>query len=979
MMQKLHRPILTLHPERIDIDSAWIGHLPFALWIIDAVRPRRLVELGTHGGVSYCTFCQAIKHLQLPTEAYAVDTWEGDDHTGDYSNATWVELKAYHDERYSSFSELVRTTFDSAAEKFAPGSIDLLHIDGLHTYDAVSHDFATWLPKLSDSAVVLFHDTNVYERDFGVQQFWREVSAEYPSFSFLHGHGLGVLAVGGNQSKALQWLTSLADGQVQTVRDTFSTMALPLHAQASLQAEVAGLRVDVQRIDKERHAAVVQMNKLAELRRSLERDVLSLGESLAEREEELVRHNARIAQLLTDTDGLRERASQASVRAATLETELTQIRQTSSWRLTAPLRRLNSQGRRLTGPASSTFAVLRALGRPGGVRKAANALRTRGVVGSVKRLRKQVAAARSHEHALSTGANYAQWVSRYDTLTADDLLAIAGRIRQLEYQPLISVVLPVYNTRIEYLEACIDSVLDQAYGNWQLCIADDCSPTAEVQQVIRSYERRDSRISSVFRDSQGGIAQCTNSALALVEGEFVALLDHDDLLPRHALYMVVEALNEEPELDLIFSDEDKIDEQGLRFDPHFKSDFNYELLLGQNCISHLGVYRASLIASLGGIRTGFDGSQDHDLALRVVQESAPERIHHIPHILYHWRVFGDSGSFSTDHLDKAVTAGVAAVQEHLDTALGADYATAAPAGVGGFLRVRWPLPAQLPGVTAVIPTRDNPTLLRNCVEGLLHNTSYDNLDVLIINNDSKDAATLTLLESLAQLKQVRVVDYNQPFNYSAINNFGIEHVRSEYLCLLNDDIEVISPDWLSEMMALAVRPGVGAVGARLLYADNTVQHGGVMLGVMGVANHLHKHQSVESPGYFGRLQLTQELAGVTAACMVVSRAAYKQVGGLDAENLAVAFNDVDFCLRLRAAGYRNLWTPHATLYHLESASRGSDMDADKFQRFEKEVNFMLGRWPDELQRDPFYNPNLSIEEVDMDLADPPRAIQPWRT
>ena len=1009
-MQKLNRPIMTLHPERIDISSAWIGHLPFAFWIIDAVAPDSLVELGTHGGVSYCAFCQAIKHLELPTRAHAIDTWDGDSHTGDYPSETYIELKEYHDQRYAAFSDLVRTTFDNAVGKFADGSIDLLHIDGLHTLDAVSHDFETWLPKLSDRAVVLFHDINVYERDFGVQEFWREISTQYPSFAFEHGHGLGVLGVGASQSKAIEWLTQLSPSQERQVREKFNSMSLPLHREARQASDILGLRSELSRIDAQRHEAVQTTQRLNQERVELERDVLLLGESNAQHEEQLAQSESQLAQreeqlaqieareaalrqelsevrnLLTDVQQSLADTSQQSVHNETLALKLTdhirQMEASTSWRFSAPLRLIgrglqagkNPLLRRLGQSSSATGSVIRALRSPDGRRRAIAGLKQRGLVDSVKRLRNQTATAKRLGLSHATGESYIEWIAKYDTFSQADIDAMRRHHQGFKYQPLVSVVLPVYNTSPEYLQACIDSVLAQTYDNWELCIADDHSPQDEPRRLIKEYAKRDARVRYVFRDEQGGIANCTNSALEMIEGEFVALLDHDDVLSARALYMVVNELNENPELDLLFSDEDKIDEHGVRYEPYFKSSFNYELLLGQNCISHLGVYRAELIKKLGGLRCDLDGSQDHDLALRVVKYSQPNRIAHIPHILYHWRVFSGSGSFSTDHLDRAVAAGVRAVQEHLQDEAGV---VVEPAGVGGYLRVRWPLPKKRPEVSVIVPTRDNAQLLGDCMAGLLNQTSYENVKVVIIDNGSRDEAALALLESLEKEANVRVLRYDKPFNYSAINNFAVDHVESEYLCLLNDDIQMIEDDWLSEMMALAVREGVGSVGARLLYADRSVQHGGVVLGVMGVANHLHRNVDVAHPGYFGRLQLCQELSGSTGACLVVKRSVYEELGGLDETNLAVAFNDVDFCLRLREAGYRNLWTPHATLFHMESASRGSDMDDDKFQRFEKEVHYMQRRWGDALEQDPFYNPNLSLNGDDMSLASPPRTVWPW--
>ena len=987
-MQKLFRPVLTLYPERLDIGSAWIGHLPFAFWIIDAVKPGSLVELGTHGGVSYCAFCQAIDHLKLATVAHAVDTWQGDSHTGDYPSDTYFELKTYHDARYAAFSDLVRTTFDNAVDKFSDGSIDLLHIDGLHTLDAVRHDFETWLPKVSERGVILFHDINVYERDFGVQQLWRELSTQYPSFTFHHGHGLGVLATGKNQSKQIEWLTSLSADSARLVRERFCAIAAPFQEQAAVESKAASLQVELERVVAERqadrnaaehaaqHAALQSQNELASSKREADAIAHQLNERLHALNLETQQIAATLAhqeQLLDSTTG---QAAAANERADRLASDIAAVTTSTSWKMTAPIRWLGGQRNQLTASTSAAGSLFRTLRAPGGIKKAAEAVKARGLKGSLVRLRSQVAAAKSLQSQLASGDDYPQWIKNYDTLSANDLTKISEHTESFDYQPLLSIVMPVYNTAPEFLAACLDSVIAQTYTHWELCIADDASPNRATRELLTRYQQQDQRIRCVFRDTQGGIAQCTNSALSSSQGEFVALLDHDDVLPQHALYMVVNELNDTPELDILYSDEDKIDQHGVRHDPHFKSDFNLELLLGQNCFSHLGVYRASLIKELGGIREGFDGSQDHDLALRMVAKTRPEQIRHIPCVLYHWRVFKESGSFSTDNLDKAVSAGVKAVSDHLSPSEGA---SVSPAGVGGFLEVDWPLPEKQPSVAIIIPTRDKAQLLENCTQGLLNNTSYSNLEIVIVDNGSKDPKTLALMDTLAQHPSVRVLRYDHEFNYSAINNFAVDNVTSDYVCLLNDDIEVIDNSWLTHMMALAVRKQTGAVGARLLYGDNTIQHGGVILGVMGVANHLHKDLGVDSPGYFGRLQLCQELSAVTAACLVVKRSIYLEVGGLNETQLAVAFNDVDFCLRVREAGYRNLWTPRATLYHLESASRGSDLEPQKVSRFEKEVAYMQERWSEQLLNDPFYNANLTLDGVTMGLAFPPRVTKPWRT
>ena len=889
----LDTAIVALHPELFDISSAWLGHIPFAFWLIQAVKPSRLVELGAHSGASYCAFCQAIDELQLTTVAHAIDTWQGDAHTGDYPSDVYFKLKEHHDPRYAHFSELVRATFDEAVDKFADGSIDLLHIDGLHTYDAVRHDFETWLPKVSERGVVLFHDTNVYEKDFGVQTLWRELQEDYASFEFVHGHGLGILAVGNKQSAPVTWLTALTGDQVNAVRQHFARVAAPLQERAEREEEVRALKLAQEAVNRERQQALESAERaqhhgeqIAQANKQISqanKQISAVNQQLLQELDRMHKSHEQLADVIAQADEQRQSLTHdlqtSQHRVAALGAELGLIKSSASWRVTAPLRALNSSMHSMVGPQTFVRSAVRALNQEGGVKKAIGAVRRRGLRGSVQRLRAQVAAARSATAQGSAEQRYQAWIAEYDTITDRDREQIRDWQACEKNLPLISVVIPVYEPRLEFLEACIDSVRTQLYDNWELCIADDDSPSAAIQTALQACAGSDDRIKLCLRSEQGGIAHCSNSALQLATGEFVALLDHDDVLPEHALASVAFAISNCPTADILYSDEDKLDEQGQRYDPYFKTDFNYELLLGQNCISHLGVYRRSLLEKLGGFGSDLDGSQDHDLALRAVAATTPKKIVHIPHVLYHWRVFEESGSFSTDQLPRSMQAAARAIQQHLDNNEAAGGEVAA-AGYGSYHRIHWALPDPAPSVTIVIPTRDNAELLETCVDGLLNNTAYPNLRVLIIDNGSQDATTLALLQRLGESPLVDVHVHDQPFNYSELNNVAVEQCDSDLVCLLNDDIEVIDDAWLGEMVALASREGVGAVGARLLYPDDTVQHGGVVLGIMGVANHLHKDLPVDSPGYFGRLQLCQEVSAVTAACLVIRRSTYLEVGGV---------------------------------------------------------------------------------------------------
>lgn len=561
---------------------------------------------------------------------------------------------------------------------------------------------------------------------------------------------------------------------------------------------------------------------------------------------------------------------------------------------------------------------------------------------------------------------YAAWVREHDTPTATDLTAMRNAIPSFAVAPTISIVMPVFNTQPKILEEAIQSIRNQVYEGWELCIADDVSTAPEVRAILERHAAADPRIKVRFRTSRGNISAASNTALEMATGEFVALFDHDDVLPPHALYWVVEAINRHPDAALLYSDEDKIDGSGRRFHPYFKCDFNHELLLSQNMVSHLGIYRRNLIVELGGFRSEYDGSQDHDLALRVVAAVSPSQVVHIPRILYHWRAVPGSTATSINEKRYSIDAGRRAVAAHLSH-LGR-HGTVEPAPEAPcFHRVRHSLPTDLPSVSIVICTRDHGDLLQTAVNSITSRSTYDNYDITIVDNGSRDGKTLKLLAELADRPEITVIRDDAPFNYSKLNNMAVARTRGDVVCLLNDDIELLSPNWLEEMVALAIVPDVAAVGARLWYPDGTLQHGGVIIGIGGVANHAHLRLPKGHAGYAGRAVLQQEFSAVTGACLMVRRRVFDEVGGLD-ENLAVAFNDVDFCLRLRSAGYRNVWTPYAELVHHESASRGAEDNPVKRARFQGEVRFMQERWGAALHHDPYYSPHLSTRSADFTLA-----------
>lgn len=567
---------------------------------------------------------------------------------------------------------------------------------------------------------------------------------------------------------------------------------------------------------------------------------------------------------------------------------------------------------------------------------------------------------------LDNQGSYQEWIeiNECDNPNILEIKSVEGKFSDCV---LFSIVIPTYNTEERYLRECLDSILNQSFSNFEICVADDNSPNIRVREVLSEYQNRDKRVKVIFRENNGHISEASNSALSLSVGKFIVLVDHDDVLAENALYYVAKAIIENPNVKIIYSDEDKIDEIGNRSNPHFKSDWNPDLFYSQNYVSHLGVYSNEIIRKIGGFRKGVEGSQDQDLLLRCLPYVNHQEIFHIPKVLYHWRMIVGSTASGAGEKSYTTGAGIRALTDYFDKN--------GPSGVvveQGFVpntyKVNWPIPNPAPKVSLLIPTRDGKDITEQAVRSILEKTTYPNYDILIIDNGSEKAETLEFFEQIQKEdSRVRVIRYDYPFNYSAINNFGVKHTDGEIIGLINNDVEVISPEWLTEMVSHAIRPDIGCVGAKLYYSNDTIQHAGVITSLGGVAGHSHKHHPRNSVGYFHRLVLVQNLTAVTAACLLVKRTIYNEVGGLNEKDLTVAFNDVDFCLKVHSAGYRNLWTPYAELYHHESISRGAEDNPEKIARFNREIAYMQKTWTKLLERDPCYSPNLTKAREDFSI------------
>ncbi len=602
-------------------------------------------------------------------------------------------------------------------------------------------------------------------------------------------------------------------------------------------------------------------------------------------------------------------------------------------------------------------------------RKAVHVLRNEGIDSLFERLT-------GRDPSTTNAVTYARWIVANEPRTSAARVAIRERIEVMQSRPKFSIVMPVFNTPVEWLERAVASVREQLWQEWELCIADDASTSSATRAALERLSASDTRIHVVFRTKNGHISEASNSALSIATGDYIALLDHDDELAPHALFVMADYINRHPDAVLLYSDEDKIDEKGHRYDPYFKPDWDPELFASQNFVNHLGVYRRDALVRTGGFRTGFEGSQDYDLVLRVIEGLTAAQIVHVPHVLYHWRAIPGSTALDIDEKSYAVQRARQALKEHFERR-NIDVSIEPAWDRSQFHRIRYALPTPVPSVSIIVCTRDRVDLLKTAVESVERLTDYPNYEIVVVDNQSAEAATKTYLTEISKRPRVRVLTYDEPFNFSAMNNFAARQSSADIYVLLNNDIEVISRDWLTELVSHAARPEIGCVGAMLYYPDERIQHAGVVLGINGVAGHAYRLLRRGGMGYFSRAAVVQSYSAVTAACLAIRRSVYWEVDGLD-PRLAVAFNDVDFCIRVRNRGYRNVWTPYAELYHYESATRGSDMAPDKRVRFQREVELMIERWGSSLTNDPAHNPNLRLDDENFRLAEKSRAHRPWQ-
>ena len=568
---------------------------------------------------------------------------------------------------------------------------------------------------------------------------------------------------------------------------------------------------------------------------------------------------------------------------------------------------------------------------------------------------------RLHERFEPEEVPYGPW---YEAYIPDAAELEKQKKHKFGYTPQISVAVPAFRTPEVFLRQMIQSLLDQTYPNWELCIANGSPEDTAMAAVLKEYSSRDRRICVRNLDENLGIAGNTNAALTMAGGEFVGLLDHDDLLAPNALYEIVKKLNEDRQLDVVYTDEDKVTtDLSEHFQPHLKPDFNLDLLRSNNYICHFFVARKSIVDKVGGFRQEFDGAQDHDFIFRCVEE-ASGRVGHVPEILYHWRTHKASTADNPASKMYAFEAGWRAIEAHLKR-MGVEGEVSHTPDLG-FFRVKYPVHGE-PMVSIIIPNKDEKESLKACIESIREKTEYQNYEILIIENNSTSEEIFHYYKELSRDPKIRLLRWKKEFNYSAINNYGVRHAKGEYLLFLNNDVTVITPGWIKEMLGVCQRREVGAVGVKLIYPDNTIQHAGCVIGIGGIAGHMFVDMPANRTGYLHKASILQDMSAVTAACMMMKRSAFEEAGGFT-EKLSVAFNDVDLCLKVRKNGSLIVYDPYAELIHYESKSRGYEDTEEKIERFNREIKLFQTRWKKILENgDPYYSPNLTLDHNDFGL------------
>ena len=652
-----------------------------------------------------------------------------------------------------------------------------------------------------------------------------------------------------------------------------------------------------------------------------------------------------------------------------LNNEIDALKNSTSWRITKPIRSIKKISDKIIKTLKLIIVLIKKEGVNKIIKKTYGYLRQNGLSGIKQGLiivQKRNTLKPLGESGVFDRNNYQEWIKKYDTIDSDIKTKIINKCESFPNKTKISIVLPTFNPKIEWLIEAIESVKKQIYSNWELCIADDASKNNIVKQVLAKYSKEDARIKVVFREINGHISEASNTALEVATGDWIALLDHDDLIPEHALFCVVKSINENPHAKILYSDEDKIDSNGNRFDPYFKCEWNQDLFYSHNMISHLGVYERKLVEEIGGFRKGFEGSQDYDLALRCIEQIEPTQIIHIPHVLYHWRVHNESTALSANVKPYAMMAGESALNDHFRRS-----------GVQGRVKLvgckydqSYDLPNEIPLVSIIIVAIEIESV-KKCINSLLLNTNYQKYEIIVVTQTKKLKLNDNDFKSNINKINIKILYDENEYNKPRLYNVGVNNAKGDIVALIDCGIRARQLEWLCIMVSHSIRKGIGAVGPIIWNLDETLHHGGITLGVKEVAAKTQTNMRKGEFGYFGKLALTQNLSAISMNCMVIKKSIFLELGGLNDLALKDSYSDVDFCLKVKKAGFRNLWTPLSEVY-FERYNKNRISSISDINYNTSAVKYMKKKWDYLLKQDPAYSPNLTLDDVDYSLSWPPR-------
>jgi len=945
----------------------WHPHMPFGHDLIRSLKPKTIVELGVHYGDSYFCFCQSVKKLKLGSLCYAVDTWNGDKQSGFYGKEVHEEVLSHNTRYYSDFSYLLRMSFDEASSQFQTGQIDLLHLDGLHTYDAILNDFNLWIDRVSTGGIILIHDIACREKGFGVWKFWDEIKTLYPSFTFNQGHGLGVI----QKTKPGSYI-QLNDFNFHLVSETEMKKSYA-HAYKLMRGILVKEKIDDRNYNLQTKCEYLEEQfvdyhkervHLEEQNKVLLAKVKNLELTLSDKPNfsGLANEKMSSGKLVTWIDPkLNFKVVSGKVFVCFILAIGDQVKYKSFLiklgKRTIPCEReflFKDNNKNLlflkvscNFKTGSGFKLCKVFGElESGL---CQSLGWR-LYYSIPTLDKKSSNNRTvlSTNVLKEGYTMSLKFNQFQAkhrLVWDSLQCLKRSCEVIDY----SFIMPVYDPPLKLLRETVNSIRDQSFPNWELCIVNDGSTNLEIHEYLTQLSLSDSRIVYSLSQRNEGIAIATNHSIKLSQGEFLIFVDHDDTIEPSALSEINSYLSSNQGVDFLYTDDDKIDLLGNRYSPQFKPDWSPELLLSYCYISHIKVVRRSVSEKVGHIRTGYDGSQDYDYILRVCEVA--RNVGHIPKVLYHWRSTPTSTAANGLNKPNSLVAGKRAVQDCVDrrgiNARVFQPSWAVKEGLGVFKLI---FPNSGPNVEILIPTRNNLKFLRRCLTSI-ELTTYKNYTVTIIDNESDDPATINFMHKTNH-RVLRVPNKDKEFNFSYLVNRGVEAASSDYILLLNDDTEVIEPSWLSQMVGYLTIQGVGVVGAKLLFPNGKIQHAGILNGIFdGLPAPVFRGFSGNEAGYLNYLRVARNYKAVTAACLLTTKQIFQKVGGFNESDLAVAYNDVDFCYRIEEKlKKRCVYCPDARLFHVEGSSRGGkDNFLEEFYFREKYAN----------QKDPFYSPNFS--------------------